>query len=55
MDSLIPAECKVIDPPLIDPTAELKALEDQAEAEHGAEIEDEGDEGEGDSDADDVD
>ena len=40
MDGLIPAECKVIDPPPIDPLAELKAIEDLAEAEHGEEIED---------------
>ena len=52
MDGLIPAECKVIDPPPIDPLAELKAIEDLAEAEHGEEIEDEGDDTEGPDDAD---
>ncbi len=49
MSELIPAEIKVVDPPPIDPLAELKAIEDLAEAEHPDEIEDEG---EGDSDAD---
>ncbi len=50
MSELIPAECKIIDPPLIDPLDELKAIEDLAEAEHPAEIEDAGDDLEGDSD-----